>query len=576
MRLFTDWKLIWEASPFWIVLLAVIGFLIGVILAHHYWYRSARRLRLAREENDRLTRESREWGNQSRGVEVPASTLAAVDLEPEDTLVAISRHQKIPHDAEDLTLLEGVDSGTAAKMNAAGIYKRSQWEALDDGQRSALATKFHFSGIDWSKWNLSGDTDVHITTDELPEGHPVVSETPEISPIVTGDLPEVEPAGLEIPDYEVKPEEEFSIASPDSTAPLDADDLTLLEGIDAATAQKLNDAGIYKFDQLEGFDEEQRLGFASKFGFPEINWGSWGLLWGGATVAGLSAAASGEESSPVSTETSEPTLPSDLNLALDPTKTASSDANRAGFFGVGEDESEDSAVVYGAPKKGGGPRRVVLIMDVSKSLSDAQMKLSKSELSSAISSLPSGSLYQVIFFSGATWFAHQRMTSGGQRGQEVIISDGAQMYKWSSSFTGYDYEKGNDSLPTGEWKEATATNIAATLEDVRAVRKSYGTTWHLPLTMALSLEPAPRTIYFLTDGETARQDEVAEEMIELCRSRGNPKVHTISLMEPKASRPLSRLAKETGATFTLVIGGGKLLRDEELHAYLAQRGIQIS
>lgn len=54
------------------------------------------------------------------------------------------------------------------------------------------------------------------------------SETPEISPIVTGDLPEVEPAGLEIPDYEVKPEEEFSIASPDSTAPLDADDLTLL------------------------------------------------------------------------------------------------------------------------------------------------------------------------------------------------------------------------------------------------------------------------------------------------------------------------------------------------------------
>lgn len=57
---------------------------------------------------------------------------------------------------------------------------------------------------------------------------------------------------------------------------------------------------------------------------------------------------------------------------------------------------------------------------------------------------------------------------------------------------------------------------------------------------------------------------------------GNPKVHTISLMEPKASRPLSRLAKETGATFTLVIGVGKLLRDEELHAYLAQRGIQIS
>lgn len=85
--------------------------------------------------------------------------------------------------------------------------------------------------------------------------------------------------------------------------------LSFLEGIDAATAQKLNDAGIYKFDQLEGFDEEQRLGFASKFGFPEINWGSWGLLWGGATVAGLSAAASGEESSPEPRRASRPCHP---------------------------------------------------------------------------------------------------------------------------------------------------------------------------------------------------------------------------------------------------------------------------
>ena len=117
---------------------------------------------------------------------------------------------------------------------------------------------------------------------------------------------------------------------------------------------------------------------------------------------------------------------------------------------------------------------------------------------------------------------------------------------------------------------------AATLEDIEAVGKSYGTTWHLPLTMAMNLEPAPKNVYFLTDGETARQDQVAEEMVEMAKARGNTKLNTIALMVPGASVPLHRMAVGTGGEYSLVIAGGKVLKDDELREYLAEKDIALN
>ena len=256
-----------------------------------------------------------------------------------------------------------------------------------------------------------------------------------------------------------------------------------------------------------------------------------------------------------------------------------------GIFGAGDDSDDAEETEFGEITVFGdlgdipiaGRRRVVFVMDVSRSLTPAQFELSKEELRSGISALPETALYQVIFFSGPTWFAHQRMTEGGERGEDVVIVDGEEKMKWNSGFGGFEYEKGNDNLPKSCWRVASKENIDATMDDIEAVGKSYGTTWHLPLTMAMSLEPPPKNIYFLTDGETARQDQVAGDMVELSKQRGGKtRINTIALMVPGASVPLHQIAKGTGGEYALVIAGGKILRGETLKEYLGEKDIHLN
>ena len=219
--------------------------------------------------------------------------------------------------------------------------------------------------------------------------------------------------------------------------------------------------------------------------------------------------------------------------------------------------------------------RVVFIMDVSRSLTHAQFTMSKAELRSGLESLRQGVKYQVIFFSGPVWFAHQRIVEGGERGQDVVIRDGEHDHHWKYAFGAYHYEKGNDQLTPADWRVATEETICETILDLEDVGKSDGTTWELPLTLALNLDPAPQRIFFMTDGETARQETVAEEIIAYSGMRGNPVIDTIALMVPGASPALRRLSQATGGRHALVIAGGRVLRDAELIEYLDSKGIMI-
>lgn len=198
-------------------------------------------------------------------------------------------------------------------------------------------------------------------------------------------------------------------------------------------------------------------------------------------------------------------------------------------------------------------RRIVYIMDVSKSLSAGQFALCKSELTQALKELPESTEYQVIFFSGATWFAHQRMIEGGKKGENVVIRDGDKIVTWNSGFGEFRFEKGNHNLPEGEWRKATKENIDASLKDVEEVKRSFGTTWHLPFMLAMNLETVPTEIYFLTDGETAHQNLVAEGIVDMVKSIGpETQIHTRALMVPKAAEPLRHIAKETAGEYLLI------------------------
>lgn len=221
------------------------------------------------------------------------------------------------------------------------------------------------------------------------------------------------------------------------------------------------------------------------------------------------------------------------------------------------------------------PDRVVFIMDVSRSLTPAQFAMSKAELLAGLDSLRHGTFYQVIFFSGPVWFAHQRFVSGGERGEDVLIRDGEREHRWKYAFGGHLYEGGENEHPVSDWRVANDETLASTRRDVEEVGKSDGTTWHLPLRTALHLEPAPGQIFFMTDGEIARQEDVVAEILELARERGNPAIHTTALMVPGASKSLHRLAAATGGRHALVIAGGHVLRDKDLVDYLEEKGITL-
>ena len=196
---------------------------------------------------------------------------------------------------------------------------------------------------------------------------------------------------------------------------------------------------------------------------------------------------------------------------------------------------------------------IAYLMDVSNSLTDQQFQLCQSELTSALQELPEEALYQVIFFSGAAWFGHQRMIEGGQQGEPIVIADGDLREEWTYSFGGYNYALGNHRLPSTPWRQASRENIRSSIGDIERVEKSYGTTWHLPFMMAINLEPAPTRIHFLTDGKTAHQDLVSEGIIEMVKRR-NPatKVYTNVLQIEEAAAPLRRIATATGGAYQLI------------------------
>ncbi|MDF1753003.1 MAG: hypothetical protein P1U89_09535 [Verrucomicrobiales bacterium] len=444
---------------------------------------------------------------------------------------------------DDLKRIRGVGKYLEKELNDRGVYRFKQIANWNDYNVWAFGKDLAFPGrITREKWvsqakELAELEDYRAESEKLVKSEydgKGVSVDPELGVV-----------------YRNKPDQ--------------VDDLTQLDGIDEEAAERLNSEGIYTIEQVQSLKGPQQKSFASRFGLENIAWAKWSGIsaLGAIGAAGVSAAAAVKEEGSDLVETvvekaveiKESITESD-ELPIEEPK---------GIFGTG-DEDED----------GSGKRRVAFIMDVSRSLTPAQLRLSKTELSAAVSNLPEGSLYQVIFFSGPTWFAHQRMIEGGARGEDVVIADGDEKIRWKSGFGGFEFEGGNENLPGSAWREATPENIAATLDDIEAVGKSYGTTWHLPLTMALNLEPVPKNIYFLTDGETARQDQVAQEMIDMAKDRGGiTKINTIALMVPGASVPLHRMAKGTNGEYSLVIAGGKVLKDDELSEYLAEKDISL-
>ena len=466
--------------------------------------------------------EREEWIPQAQmlmqGSEVSAEVLAkfegeTIDSHPQYGVV----YKSAPANADDLTEIAGISPKIERQLNELGIYRFEQLANLNSLNRNALNERLGLAGnIEREDWTAQATE--FIESQKADDAQTVVPEPSQPKPTTYKKLTK------KYDKDQIEIHEQRGIVY--KSAPNGIDDLTRIKGIGKVNEQKLNGTGVYRFQQIADWNEYNVWAFEQHLAFKgRIHREDW------------------------------------VGQAKQLAPFSEFGAEDKGFFTkIGVDLSQVDQVVF--------------VVDVSRSLSDSQFRVSKIELKKAIRQLPPGCRYQVIFFSGATWFASERMIEGGARGEKVIIqsSDGMKHWKAGSPF---QFSEGNDRLPVGEWLAADEETVMQTLRDVDSVERSFGTTWHLPLTMAMNLDPTPQAIFFMTDGETANQDQIADDMIALSKERGNPAIYTTALMAPATSAPLAKIAKSTGANFSLVIKGGEVLMGEPLTRYLEEKGISL-
>ncbi|MFU8893134.1 MAG: vWA domain-containing protein [Luteolibacter sp.] len=220
--------------------------------------------------------------------------------------------------------------------------------------------------------------------------------------------------------------------------------------------------------------------------------------------------------------------------------------------GWGDDgfEAGGSASFFGQQVKA---NRIAYVIDYSQSMKGERERIMREELAKSVSELPSGMLYQLIFFSGPVWVAGDKVE---QRGMKATVISGKDRFEWESKGDHHAWDVVGKKLQTPAWRDVGISNIEESLKHIKETRLTSGTVWMPSMQMALRMEPVPQIIYFMTDGIAGpNSDTIAREIASLAREKGVI-VNTIALMEPKARNAMITLAHETGGEAALVDAKG--------------------
>ncbi len=195
-------------------------------------------------------------------------------------------------------------------------------------------------------------------------------------------------------------------------------------------------------------------------------------------------------------------------------------------------------------------KRFAFIIDYSRSMSEDQLAVMKSELFKAIKGVGEDSLVTVLFFSGPVW----------RPDQDALAVE----KNWTKSKAGgYELRKGCEG-PNPQWLSPTADNLEALERLIYQTPTTLGTDWFTPLKFALEMSPRPDMVVFMTDGSVS--EAVSRRTIEYVK--GLPqwmvRINTTALgVEPDKAEPLRVLAEMTGGKFRLY--------DKEELAHAAQK-----
>jgi len=184
----------------------------------------------------------------------------------------------------------------------------------------------------------------------------------------------------------------------------------------------------------------------------------------------------------------------------------------------------------------GGGRHVVFVIDYSASMGGEKDEIMRREAARVITELPKKTQFGVIFFAGPAWPATSNM--------ERYANDWVQTGGDAGSFRPKDW----DDMPQVRYETASTSVCSSMVDIIERTPLIFGTVYDCPLYMALSMDPIPDTIFFITDGSCNPQRGIVSfrKMLDQLKAAGKkvPKVNTVGFGISRNSQ-LTEIARLT-------------------------------
>ena len=178
--------------------------------------------------------------------------------------------------------------------------------------------------------------------------------------------------------------------------------------------------------------------------------------------------------------------------------------------------------------KGGG-QNVVFVIDFSSSLLEGdghKESIMRAEATRVIEELPMEVDFGLIFFGGPAWPGMEDVRESAdnwvytRKVSEAAVPTTFRPKKWSR-------------LPKVRWYGSDTGARKRALTAIRKTPTIFGTVFDVPMYMALTMNPVPDTIFFMTDGQCDpdRGINPIQKMISQMKAMGKPipVIHTVGL-----------------------------------------------
>jgi hypothetical protein len=167
-----------------------------------------------------------------------------------------------------------------------------------------------------------------------------------------------------------------------------------------------------------------------------------------------------------------------------------------------------------------GGEYVIFIVDYSLSMEGEKEGIMRREVARIIRELDRDTKFCVIFFGGPAWSATSKLDS---QLDDWVMSSGGGWYSVRP--------KSWSRLPEIRYMKPSTSFVSRVIKAVETTPLIMGTIYDAPIYMALTMDPVPDTVFFMTDGDCAEERGIDSlyEMVDNMKAAGKkiPVLHTV-------------------------------------------------